>query len=142
MALQALRVLAFAYKKLDRMPTKLTEQMEEDLVFVGLEGMIDPPRKEAITAIGQCYRAGIRPVMITGDHKVTAVAVARELGIHVEQNGVMIGDEIEQLSDMELQKRVMSVSVFARVTPEHKLRIVRAYKNMGNVVAMTGGWCE
>lgn len=138
MALQALRVLAFAYKKLDRMPTKLTEQMEEDLVFVGLEGMIDPPRKEAITAIGQCYKAGIRPVMITGDHKVTAVAVARELGIHVEQNGVMIGDEIEQLSDMELQKRVMSVSVFARVTPEHKLRIVRAYKNMGNVVAMTG----
>ena len=77
----------------------------------------------------------------TGDHKVTAVAVARELGIHVEQNGVMIGDEIEQLSDMELQKRVMSVSVFARVTPEHKLRIVRAYKNM-EMCGDDRGWCE
>ncbi|MDP4117951.1 MAG: calcium-translocating P-type ATPase, PMCA-type [Bacillota bacterium] len=137
MAEGALRVMAFAYKKKES-SFQPSPNDENELVFVGLEGMMDPPRPEAEEAIQRCYRAGIRPVMITGDHKITAAVIAERVGIKVNKNGVMTGDEIDALDEKELQKRTCEVSVYARVTPEHKLRIVRALKNMGNVVAMTG----
>lgn len=139
MADQALRVLAFAYKKLDSLPRNLhSADLEKSLVFVGLEGMIDPPRLEAIEAVKNCYRAGIKPVMITGDHKNTAIAVAKELRLKVGENSVLTGDEIEKMSEKELIEKVKNVSVFARVSPKHKLRIVQAFKKHNNIVAMTG----
>lgn len=140
MAGQALRVLAFAYKKLDHVPHNVTNpNIEKNLVFVGLEGMMDPPKPETIHSIISCYKAGIRPVMITGDHKVTAVAVAKEIGIKLGEKAVMTGSEIESMDDRELEKKVSSVSVFARVTPRHKYRIIQALKkNPKNIVAMTG----
>ena len=138
MASDAYRVLAFAYKKLPAMPAKMDDTLESDLIFVGLEGMMDPPRKEAAHAIASCYRAGIRPVMITGDHKITATAVAKELGMQVQEGSVMVGEELDALSDIELERRVGSITVFARVSPKHKLRIVQAYKRQNQVVAMTG----
>jgi Ca2+-transporting ATPase len=138
-AADALRVLAFAYKKLEKLPGSfIARDMERNLIFVGLEGMIDPPRPEAAAAIKSCYKAGIKPVMITGDHKVTAVAVARELGMELQGKEVITGDELEMMSDHELEAVVEEVPIYARVSPRHKLRIVQALKRKNNTVAMTG----
>ncbi|MEQ2129894.1 calcium-translocating P-type ATPase, SERCA-type [Caldanaerobacter subterraneus KAk] len=135
---EALRVLAFAYKKLPPKSPIIAEFVERDLVFVGLEGMIDPPRKEAYDAVLKCKMAGIKPVMITGDHKVTATAIAKELNILVEGEKVITGKDLDEMTDKELEKTCTNVSVYARVTPKHKYRIVRALKNRGFTVAMTG----
>jgi Ca2+-transporting ATPase len=107
------------------------------MVFLGLVGMIDPPRPEVKDAIRLCEQSGIRPVMITGDHKITAIAVARELGI-LKDGGVITGTELEHISDKDLEQRVESINVYARIAPEHKMRIVTAFMNRGHVVAMTG----
>jgi len=141
MASRALRVLAMAYKKLDKVEEYTTEIIEKDLVFVGLQGMIDPPREEVIPAMKLCKEAGIKVVMITGDHKLTAVAVAKEIGLleeSSENKHVLTGVELNAISDAELEKIVDDVSVYARVSPEHKVRIVNALKKRGYVVAMTG----
>ena len=137
---QALRVLGSAYCDLDATsPEHLkAEDVERDLVFVGLTGMYDPPRTEAKEAIVKCRAAGIRVVMITGDHPHTATAIARELGIATGEELALSGAELDQLSDDELHQRVTQVAVYARVTAAHKLRIVRAWKASGAVVAMTG----
>ena len=138
MAGQALRVLGTAYKAIPELITEYDEEsLENDLVFVGLIGMIDPPRQEAKDAVWLCERAGIKVVMITGDHKLTAVAVARELGM-MKSGFALIGEELDGISEEEFEKLVEEVSVYARVSPEHKLRIVRALKRKGHVVAMTG----
>ncbi|MDI3517974.1 MAG: P-type Ca2+ transporter type [Caldanaerobacter sp.] len=135
---EALRVLAFAYKKLPPRSPIIAEFVERDLVFVGLEGMIDPPRKEVYDAVLKCKMAGIKPVMITGDHKVTATAIAKELNILGEGERVITGKDLDKMTDKELEKTCTNVSVYARVTPKHKYRIVRALKNRGFTVAMTG----
>lgn len=135
MAGRALRVLAFAYKKLGEGETPKTEQ---NLTLVGLAGMLDPPRKEAYDAVRKCHRAGIKTVMITGDHKLTAKAIAAELHILREGDKVLTGAEIDGLSDTEFESIVGKTTVFARVSPAHKLKIVRALKKQGNIVAMTG----
>jgi len=138
-ASDALRVLAMAYKKLPDTLNEFNEKtVEDDLVFVGLEGMIDPPREEAIQANQTCEKAGIKAVMITGDHKLTAMAVAKEIGILKEDSIVLTGTEFDKMSDEEFSKIVEKVAVYARVSPEHKLRIVRALKAKGEIVAMTG----
>lgn len=138
MARKALRVLALAEKPL-RDHEAQDENVEENLTFVGLMGMIDPPRASAAKAIQVCRRAGIKPVMITGDHRLTAEAVAYELGIlRGNSRGVLTGAELERMTDEELAKEVMDISVYARVTPKDKLRIVRALKKNEQVVAMTG----
>ncbi|RPI04008.1 MAG: calcium-transporting P-type ATPase, PMR1-type [Ignavibacteriae bacterium] len=132
----ALRVLGFAEKILEPDET-IDARVEHDMVFLGLMGMIDPPRPEVKQAIKLCEQSGIKPVMITGDHKITAVAVARELGI-LNNGGVITGTELEHLSDEDLEKRVESINVYARIAPVHKMRIVTAFMNLGHVVAMTG----
>jgi len=139
MASDALRVLGVAYKELsDNDPADINEDsVEKDLVFVGLTGMIDPPREEAKEANQKCQQAGIKTVMITGDHKLTAVAIAKELGM-LKSAMVLTGAELDGMSDEEFEKIVEDVSVYARVSPEHKLRIVRALKKKGHIVAMTG----
>jgi Ca2+-transporting ATPase len=114
------------------------DAIERDMVFAGLQGMIDPPREEAIQANKTCQKAGIRTVMITGDHKLTAVAIAREVGIFKEGNLVLTGTELDQLSASDFEQEVEKVSVYARVSPEHKLRIVNAWKKKGHITAMTG----
>jgi len=138
-ASDALRVLGMAYK---RLPSALTEFREEtietDLTFVGLQGMIDPPREEAIGANRKCEEAGIKTVMITGDHKLTATAVAKEIGMLKEGNIVLTGVELDKMNDTELVEKVESIAVYARVSPEHKIRIVNAWKKKGYVAAMTG----
>ena len=134
----ALRVLGMAYRRLDAPKKRYTEKIESDLVFVGLMGMIDPPREEVRDAIRLCKKAGIKPVMITGDHKLTAVAVAREIGMLENGGLVLTGEELDRLSDEEFERIVEDVKVYARVSPEHKLRIVRALKKKGHIVAMTG----
>ncbi len=137
MADKALRVLAVAYKKIDSIPTELTsENNEKDLTFLGLVGMIDPPRPEAKEAVQICRQAGIRPVMITGDHRDTAAAIAKELGIVNKDSEVITGSELNKLSDQEFD--VEKYSVYARVSPEHKVRIVKAWKRKDKIVAMTG----
>mgnify|MGYP004533970763 FL=1 len=139
MAKEALRVLAFAYKELDHIPSK--EEMktiESNLTFVGMVGMIDPPREEAKRAVEKCKHAGIKTVMITGDHKITAVAIAKKLGILENDNEALTGVELNQMSDEELIKNVKKYSVYARVSPEHKVRIVGAWQKNGAIVAMTG----
>lgn len=137
LAKEALRVLGVAYKKLNsRYYDKA--HLEEELIFVGLIGMIDPPRKEAVNAVRKCKLAGIKPIMITGDHKVTAGAIARELNIASEDNKVITGAELETMNDRKLQSIVNDVLVYARVSPKHKLRIVKALKKEGHIVAMTG----
>lgn len=139
MASHALRVLALAYRPLDELPEEPTsEEIENELIFVGLIGMIDPPRPEAIEAIKTCKRAGIRPVMITGDHKDTAVAIAKQLNLMENEDDVLTGAELDAMSDEELLKESRRVSVYARVSPIHKLRIVDAIKSNGHIAAMTG----
>jgi Ca2+-transporting ATPase len=138
MASQALRVLGMAYKVVSQQLTEYDEgSVENNLVFVGLVGMIDPPREEAKEAIKLCERAGIKTVMITGDHKSTAVAIAKELGI-MKSGLAFTGTELDGIGDEEFERKVEVVSVYARVSPEHKLRIVRALRRKGHVVAMTG----
>jgi len=135
----ALRVLAMAYKQLPPSAEKMEDEaLEEDLVFAGLQGMIDPPREEAIDANKRCKKAGIETVMITGDHKLTATAIAKEVGIFTEGELVLTGVELDKLSDAEFDQQVEKVAVYARVSPEHKLRIVNAWKKKGHIVAMTG----
>ncbi len=138
MADRALRVLAAAYRDLDAGIPETAEDAERDLVFVGLAGMQDPPRPEAVEAVARCRSAGIRVVMITGDHPRTALAIARELGIAGPGDAALSGPELDLLPDDALRERVAGVSVYARVTAAHKLRIVRAWKARGGVVAMTG----
>jgi P-type Ca2+ transporter type 2C len=139
MASNALRVLAMAYKRLPPSGEQSEdEELETGLVFVGLEGMIDPPREEAIRANKICMKAGIKTVMITGDHKLTAVAIAKEVGIFKEGDVVLTGIELDKLVDTEFEQEVEKVSVYARVSPEHKLKIVNAWKKNGHIVAMTG----
>mgnify|MGYP004570446623 FL=1 len=136
MAKDALRVLAFGYKELDHKP--MQEELENDLIYVGMYGMIDPPREEAKLAVEKCKKAGIKTVMITGDHKLTATAIARKLGILENDSEAITGDELNKLSDEELEKNIRKYSVYARVSPEHKVRIVKAWQKNGEVVAMTG----
>ncbi len=140
MTRQALRVLGSAYRDLDSAsPADLTvKAVEHDLVFVGLSGMYDPPRQEAKGAIAKCHAAGIRVVMITGDHPETATAIAREIGIASDEDLAVAGVELDKMSDDELRSRVLKTSVYARVTAEHKLRLIRAWKASDAVVAMTG----
>ena len=139
LASDALRVLGIAFKKLPATQKEFDEEsVENNLVFIGLEGMIDPPREEAIDANKKCQDAGIKAVMITGDHKLTAVAVAKEIGIMKEGSRVLTGAELDNMNDEEFEKIVENVAVYARVSPEHKLRIVKALKKKGHVVAMTG----
>ena len=140
MAQQALRVLAFAYKDIEAASFNPADQAgtESGLVFCGLVGMIDPPREEAKRAIETCRKAGILPVMITGDHKITAAAIAGRLGILGDGRRVITGVELEAMSDQELYDQIRDIAVFARVAPEHKSRIVAAWQKRGKVVAMTG----
>ena len=139
MSADALRVLAVAYKEIDEIPEKPTsEELENGLTFMGLVGMIDPPRPEARDAVAVCRRAGIKPVMITGDHVVTASAIAKELGIFVEGDRAITGAELDAMTDTELDAQVESISVYARVSPENKIRIVKAWQRKGQVVSMTG----
>ena len=139
MSADALRVLAVGYKYIDALPNELTtETLECDLTFAGLVAMIDPPRPEAKDAVAVCRRAGIKPVMITGDHVVTASAIARELGILQEGDRAITGAELDAMSDEELDAQVESISVYARVSPENKIRIVKAWQRKDQVVSMTG----
>ena len=139
MADKALRVLAAAYKELDGAPAEYTsEAVENDLVFVGLVGMIDPVRPEVKPAIDECRSAGIRAIMITGDHKDTAVAIATQLGIITDASQAITGAELDKISDEEFDSAVEKYSVYARVQPEHKTRIVNAWRKKGKVTAMTG----
>ena len=139
MAKEALRVLAFAYKELDHEPTdEEMKNIEENLTFVGMVGMIDPPREEVKQAVEKCKTAGIKTVMITGDHKITAVAIAKSLGILENEDEAITGQELEEMSDEDLTKNIRKYSVYARVSPEHKVRIVKAWQKNGEIVAMTG----
>ena len=131
------RVLAFAYKKMED-ERDLCLEDENDLIFLGLISMMDPPRVESADAVAECIRAGIKPIMITGDHKVTAAAIAKRIGILKDESEACEGAEIDNLSDEELKDFVEHVSVYARVSPEHKIRIVRAWQEKGNIVSMTG----
>ena len=135
----ALRVLAMAYKDCPHEPKHVTiGELENGLIFIGLLGMIDPARPEVLDAVAKCSTAGIRPVMITGDHRGTAMAIAREIGIYREGDYTITGTELEQLSEEELAENVEKYSVYARVAPEHKVRIVKAWQSKYEVVAMTG----
>lgn len=136
-SMEGLRILAFAYKNLEEGKTIDLED-ERDLVFVGLTAMMDPPRRESKEAVENCIKAGIKPVMITGDHKITAAAIAKQIGILQDPSEAIEGHEIEKWTDEQLQERVEHISVYARVSPEHKIRIVKAWQEKGNVVAMTG----
>jgi Ca2+-transporting ATPase len=141
MARQALRNLGFAFKEIPEDTADFDEKIEKELTFVGIMGMIDPPREEVKDAIYTCRKAGISVVMVTGDHKLTAVAVAKELnllGENEEEGKVLTGDELEKMSDEQLVNIVENVVIYARVSPEHKMRIVKAWKARGRVVAMTG----
>lgn len=139
MAKDALRVLAMAYKELDHMPTKAEmKNIEKDLIYVGMVGMIDPPREEAKIAVEKCKKAGIKTVMITGDHKVTATAIAKKLGILKDESEAITGAELEKMTQEDLERNVRKYSVYARVSPEHKVRIVKAWQKQGEIVAMTG----
>lgn len=136
---KALRVIAVAYKNLPKPVSRANPQeLENDLIFIGLIGMIDPPREEVKEAVSLCRHAGIKPVMITGDHVLTAKAIARELGILVGREEAITGDALNRMNNEELADHITRFSVFARVSPEHKVRIVKAFQNKGNVVAMTG----
>ena len=139
LAQNALRVLAMGYKELEHMPTKEEmKEIESDLIYVGMVAMIDPPREEVKAAVAKCKSAGIKTVMITGDHKITATAIAKALGIMEEGDEAITGAELEEMSDDELISRVRHIAVYARVSPEHKVRIVKAWQANGEIVAMTG----
>ncbi|MBG9541135.1 ATPase [Bacillus thuringiensis] len=137
MSQEALRVLSFAFKQYNSSDVDI-DHLEENLIFIGLVGMIDPPRTEVKDSISECKKAGIRTVMITGDHKDTAFAVAKELGIAEEISEIMIGTELDNISDTELANKINHLHVFARVSPEHKVKIVKALRAKGNIVSMTG----
>lgn len=132
-----LRVLTFAYQVLEN-EKEITREDEDNFIFIGLTAMIDPPREESKEAVAKCLTAGIKPVMITGDHKITATAIAKEIGIYKDGDNVMEGVDVEKLSDDELLEKVASTSVYARVSPEHKIRIVTAWQRLGKICAMTG----
>ena len=134
---QGLRVLGFAYKAVSA-EEELCLEDENNLTFLGLIAMMDPPREESMAAVAECKRAGIRPIMITGDHKVTAAAIAKRIGILEDESEACEGAVIDSMSDEELKNFVEGISVYARVSPEHKIRIVRAWQEKGNIVAMTG----
>ncbi len=139
MASSALRVLAMAYKELDHEPTdEEMKNMEKDLIYIGMVGMIDPPRLEVKDAVSKCKKAGIKTVMITGDHKTTAIAIAKTLGILQNEKEAITGLELEEMSQEDLEKNIRKYSVYARVSPEHKVRIVKAWQANGEIVAMTG----
>ncbi|MGI6175604.1 MAG: cation-translocating P-type ATPase [Christensenellales bacterium] len=139
MASKALRILAAAYRDYASLPAEFSPDMlENDLIFIGLTGMIDPIRPEVKLAVEECHTAGIRAVMITGDHKATAIAIARELGILTHESQAITGSELSRLSDAEFEKRIGDISVYARVQPEHKVRIVNTWKKLGKITAMTG----
>ena len=133
---QGLRLLAFAYKEIES--ADISVKNESDLTFMGLIAMMDPPREESKAAVAECISAGIKPVMITGDHKVTAAAIAKEIGILKDYSEAAEGSEIDSLTDEQLKEYVPTKSVYARVSPEHKIRIVKAWQERGNIVAMTG----
>ena len=136
---EGLRVLAFACRTIERgMETSLDPSAEDGLTFIGLIAMMDPPRVESMEAVSKCKMAGIRPVMITGDHKVTAAAIAKRIGILKDESEACEGSAIDGMTDEELKSFVEHISVYARVSPEHKIRIVRAWQEKGNIVAMTG----
>lgn len=134
---QGLRVLGVGYRRFEQ-EKKLELEDEKDLVFLGLIAMMDPPRPESIQAVADCIQAGIRPIMITGDHKVTAAAIARRIGILTDDSQACEGADIDGLTEEELKDFVENITVYARVTPEHKIRIVRAWQEKGNIVSMTG----
>lgn len=139
MSENALRVLAVAYKEIDAVPeTPTSDELENGLTFMGLVGMIDPPRPEAKQAVAICRKAGIKPVMITGDHVVTASAIAKELGIMEDGDRAITGTQLDAMTDRELDNQVENISVYARVSPENKIRIVKAWQRKGQVVSMTG----
>ncbi len=139
MSMRALRVIAIAYKEIDAVPEKLDPaDTEKDLTLLGLVGMIDPPRPEAKDAVAVCRRAGIKPVMITGDHVVTATAIAKEIGIFTDGDMAITGAELDLMSDAELDEKIESISVYARVSPENKIRIVKAWQKKDKIVSMTG----
>ena len=139
MSADALRVLAVGYKEIEKVSEEPTsEELESGLTFMGLVGMIDPPRPEAKAAVEVCRKAGIKPVMITGDHVVTASAIAKELGILLEGDKAITGAQLDAMSDEELDGEVENISVYARVSPENKIRIVKAWQKKGQVVSMTG----
>lgn len=139
MSNSALRVLAVAYKEIDSPPAEVKpEELEKDLIFMGLVGMIDPPRPEAAEAVKVCRKAGIRPVMITGDHVVTASAIASQLGIMEAGDKAVTGAQLDDMTDNQLDQEVEHISVYARVSPENKIRIVKAWQRKGQVVSMTG----
>lgn len=139
MASKALRVLGAAFKKYDAIPSELNpDAIENDLVFIGLIGMIDPPRPEVRDAVGVCREAGIRAVMITGDHRDTAAAIAKELNIASDEEEIITGSELDLIPEERFESLVTKYSVYARVSPEHKVRIVKAWKKQGKIVAMTG----
>ncbi|MFK4013501.1 cation-translocating P-type ATPase [Bacillus cereus] len=137
MSQEALRVLSFAFKQYDSNDVDINH-LEKSLIFIGLVGMIDPPRTEVKDSIKECKKAGIRTVMITGDHKDTAFAISKELGIAEEISEIMIGTELDNISDTELASKINHLNVFARVSPEHKVKIVKALRAKGNIVSMTG----
>lgn len=138
MAAQALRVVAVAFRQWSEKPPLTEEALERNLVFAGMAGMVDPPRPEVKEAVHLCRQAGIRPVMITGDHVLTAEAIGRELGIYQKGDCAVTGAELDKMSDKELETAAETCTIFARVAPEHKVRIVKAFQKRGNVVAMTG----
>lgn len=139
MSKEALRVIAIGYKYLDKIPENPTsEEVENGLTFMGLVGMIDPPREEAKDAVAVCKKAGIRPVMITGDHVVTATAIAKQLGIFNDGDMAITGAELDAMSEEDLNNNIEKISVYARVSPENKIRIVKAWQRKGQVVSMTG----
>ena len=135
----ALRVLALAFKEYDQLPDIISsENIEDDMIFVGLVGMIDPPREEAKEAIKRCKEAGIQTIMITGDYKETAYAIAKDLGMVDDERQAIMGSELDNISDEEFKELVKEKKVYARVSPEHKVRIVNALKANGEITAMTG----
>lgn len=138
MSKEALRVLGFAKRELDHVPVDENENVEENLIFVGMTGMIDPPRKEVIQAVETCHTAGLRVIMITGDHKITAVEIARQLHIFNEGNTVITGPELNEMSEEQLKEAVKTATVFARVSPSDKLRIIKALQSNHEIAAMTG----
>lgn len=132
-------MLAFAYKESEG---PLTIESEENLIFLGLIAMMDPPRPEAIQAVADAKRAGIRTVMITGDHKITARAIAKQLGIYQEGDLAVTGRELDAMSEKELQEKLEKICVYARVSPEHKIRIVKAWQKKRTDCFHDGGWCQ